>query len=1133
MKIGGIQLNAADRATANAQAEEIASRLSPEVEKPTFLQTTVAAIEEGSTLKANIPGTDEWNRRWDKYRRPDAVSTDEFSPVDYVPKDMLNTGQLDHVWDDIVRATSPLEVQDVINQTNIEGRRREIIANGSGWAGFWGSTIGLFSSPELWPGLLWNPVGGVTRTALSLGAIAGTETAFQEATLQATQVSRDPYQSFATVGTALVGGAVVGGAVGKFIKPRQIKKTYDEIGAEIDEIANNNGLRDPAKMPEEMPPVTIENMGSTAGAQRAGLGAEEKPIRGLRWKTGWISALRPLAKARVPVVHEKLNQFFGHDLQLRMNDRKVTKWNPETQKFEETGEVEHLAKNTSLSRVVDREINQYEVSGYKVLREEFMKYVGYKGKSMTIARVQNRGLYEEFNRKVDWAMRNNDLAEDPADVAVTSAAERLRSEVYGPIEKLAHEADMFAAKQRKALERRVDYLRDKVEAAEGAKLVKLKEQLKKAESDLEKMIERTGEVKFADSYLTRRFNSVAVEDNASAIKTLLRKRYEDLRRPDIYKDMRRMLEAEIKALKEAKKPTEALERELKELTPENVKISGEMTNSIEGDVLRTYRKMVDGELFADVWHARSHTARVFKQRELPLTDNELLELGVLRTDMLGNIKGYVNSTLRPIRMKQAAGDTEMEGVLEEIETNYEIHIKRLQDAGKSKEATSLRREMNQVGQAMQTLRNRYYGRTELYQGNYASAANIWRSLRNLNVFRMMGGVLTTSMNDIARLNAAKIFAPELGRSGPGLISAWRTLRSGLTRESLEAAGFAAETVNMMRFEKFVDMGVPIASGNRFSKGMLNLTGVGAKALMKATLLTHWTDFMKLMAAVMTQNQTMKMMRGYSKLSRRNKTILAEMGIDEDFAKIVSDQFDQHGDRIGKHGYSLNWDDWTDQEAAERMKDIMFRQSERILVTPRESDLPVVLAETEMGRAFLQFKSFSLAAHNQTTVPLLERAQSGDLMTIYTISMMSVGAAATEIVKMYESGREDELAGYSGMDLALAVADRSAVAPMLNMAFNNIDLALGNRITREFGARPVSRYSTRNVLGAIGGPTAGTVGDIFALSSALASEEWDYKDARAAKRLAPFQNYMLLNRAANKMLPQKGRTKSKRREMSDR
>jgi hypothetical protein len=187
---------------------------------------------------------------------------------------------------------------------------------------------------------------------------------------------------------------------------------------------------------------------------------------------------------------------------------------------------------------------------------------------------------------------------------------------------------------------------------------------------------------------------------------------------------------------------------------------------------------------------------------------------------------------------------------------------------------------------------------------------------------------------------------------------------------------------------------------------------------------------------------------------------------------------------------------------------------------------MVLADNELGRAFLQFKSFSLAAHNQTTVPMLERAQTGDLMAVYAMATMSVGAVPTEMVKMWESGREDELAKYTPMDWGLAIADRSAIAPLISMGFNMIDMTAGNRITEEFGANPVSRYSDRTVLGAFG-PSFSTVGDMIRLTAGI-GDGLDNRDARAVRRLSPFQNYMLLNRLANELLPNQKRGRSDNR-----
>ena len=1195
MKILESQMALPDRMIAEAGVEELTAE-----KKHGILSTTVANIEELSTIKewfpSNIPD------QWKEYQSVD--TPEDFDPLSYVPKEMFNNGSLDHAWSEVISSRNQAEVMEVISNANAGARRKEIMANGSGWGNFWGTTVGIISSPEYWPSLMWNPSGGVVRTGIELGLIGAAETAMHEYTLQTSQANRDPYESWANVGAASLISGVLGGAIGKFVKPvkTQTKNPFlgasREISHEVDDIAHNQSFRNVEDLPDEIP--VVNPMARSVGAAESGLGEGAKPLRGLRWKSGYISLMRPLVKARISAVQEVMELRFGSDFQIRANAKEVEVWDAQAGKMVKTGQIEHQAKAPSLARQVDRESNAMLTGANRAIINGFRKYVKHQGKSFTVARMKNRGKWEEFNKKVRWATSNNDMAEDAADVAVTEAAQGIRSSVYAPIEKLAREMEVLDKAAKDQLKKTLQKITQRMSKSEDVtEMEALARDLEKAQKELDDFDEIIGDVKFADTYANRRLHRENIEDKATRFKEMLFDRYKEIRQADALEDYKntrldkivkkkeQIIKKEIelqrgidKAQKEVDAKTVmpkskgvakseldkiAMKQWQKELKSAHTKLKNAIakmkTNNLlvrwrseiakaedeidsarlehftikdnEGlaavtaNVNSSYQKALNGELIGEIWQKGAHRPKAFKERQLPLTDNELLAEGFLHTDMLDQVKGYINSTLRPLRMKQAAGDTEMVADLRYVEGKYDIAIAKAEKAGKEKLARSLDQEKTLNIEALELARDRYYDRTTMYRGRAATIANIGRSIRNLNVMRMMGGVLTTSLNDINRLNAARIFSKEMGGKGPGLMAAFKTLKSGTTEEAMVIAGFAAETVHMARMTKLVDMGVPLMTGNKFSKQLLNTTSVGAKALMKATLLTQWTDFMKMMAAAMTQNQTVYLMRNYAKLGKSEKTILAEMGIDEAFAKQVMGQFDAHGEMYGKYASSLNWDEWTDQVAAERMKDIMFRQSERILVTPRETDLPMVLADNELGRAFLQFKSFSLAAHNQTTVPMLERAQGGDLMSVYAMATMSIGAVPVEMIKMWEAGREDELAKYSAMDWGFAIADRSAVAPMLSMGFNMIDMTAGNRITQEFGAKPISRYSDRTMLGALG-PSFSTVGDMIRLTSGLAKDGVDNRDARAVRRLAPFQNHTVLNRLANKYLPNQKRNSSDNR-----
>ena len=183
----------------------------------------------------------------------------------------------------------------------------------------------------------------------------------------------------------------------------------------------------------------------------------------------------------------------------------------------------------------------------------------------------------------------------------------------------------------------------------------------------------------------------------------------------------------------------------------------------------------------------------------------------------------------------------------------------------------------------------------------------------------------------------------------------------------------------------------------------------------------------------------------------------------------------------------------------------------------------------MARAYLQFKSFSLAAHNQITLPMVERARVGDMQAVYTLGFMATSGLVVELVKLAEAKRLDELKDYKIQDIALAMADRSGAVPLLMMAFNDLDVASGNLLTEDLmGAMPAARASDRTRM-SMGGPTAGTIGDVLRMGAALTGQGGpEARDFRAVKRLLPFNNLAGVNRLAREAEDYLNRGQSPRR-----
>ena len=183
-------------------------------------------------------------------------------------------------------------------------------------------------------------------------------------------------------------------------------------------------------------------------------------------------------------------------------------------------------------------------------------------------------------------MSNNDIAQDPADIAVTNAAKRLRSEVYAPIEKLGREMDLLARQEREELQKNLRYLTEQIGKSEDAVEVEaLTKQLAKVQEEMDTFAERTGDVKFAETYGNRRIHRENAEKNSIPLKALLRQRYREIRESDAFKGFKNDVLEKIKLRKQR-----IVEREAKlqkKLDSEKSKIETKEKNIYKTESVKT------------------------------------------------------------------------------------------------------------------------------------------------------------------------------------------------------------------------------------------------------------------------------------------------------------------------------------------------------------------------------------------------------------------------------------------------------------------------------------------------------------------------------------------------------------------
>jgi len=749
------------------------------------------------------------------------------------------------------------------------------------------------------------------------------------------------------------------------------------------------------------------------------------------------------------------------------------------------GHSQQLALETS----VNQETTNYIRIANTSLQNGYMEYIGAANKvDLAKGMVKNRGKRAEFEELVHRAMVNEDqlpaglLTDTVKETAVNKTAKALREGIYNKTLEVAKKAELL----------------DPEDFA----------------------------TKFAKSYAPRRWNKKKVFQDRVLFKESLKNKYMELRPQRLYDEAK--AQAELDEV--------PFDKTLDDF--QDIPITHDEEIRMNDSINASYDRIVysfDQDVFTAGGGARSGIGSAFKEREIPLEDNFLLDKGWLDSNMEAMTMNHINRVVKPSRMKMAVGDVEMEGRLKEINRSYQDDIDALEEID-PKAARKLEKRKIKELETHRLLRDRWYGRKSIPKTHAGAAVNdVIRGFRNLNTSLMMGMVLPTSAGDATRWNIATLFKPELGEAGPKLVDAMKTLK--LNREQWKQLGIAAETATRIRQARIFDGTelVDVYGASPVTDMWAKGTGAISKGLMNATHLAQWTDWGKEMAAAYVQNDMIHSLRNYARLSKKNKTHLARMGFDENDARLLQEEIqrssslpeDQRGiylasmDDPDLKGYAtvFNPDNMQNQKLAKKMGTILFRESERSIVSPTVIDMPMWLGDTEAGKAVAQFTSFAFAAVNQIGVPLGKRlnaarygAEAVDTKAYGLAAQLVAGGLIAVVTRNAINGRLDEMKEWTPMDYAINAVDYSGAVPLAMMAFNGINMMSQNGLVNAIGATTLSRTADRPLSGLLG-PTAGTIETAIRTTQNLVETDgWTDAEIRMATRLLPWYKLMYFQAA---------------------
>lgn len=391
--------------------------------------------------------------------------------------------------------------------------------------------------------------------------------------------------------------------------------------------------------------------------------------------------------------------------------------------------------------------------------------------------------------------------------------------------------------------------------------------------------------------------------------------------------------------------------------------------------------------------------------------------------------------------------------------------------------------------------------------NSTNYARVARVAGTINYLRALGGVTVSSLTDVAR----HVMVHGLdGVMRDGIVPLISNIKAaGLSIEEARIAGAVTERTLNTRLATWADLTDPYSFSSPFEKFMENT----AAGFSRVNGLVYWNDFQKSFASIITQNRILRNAVDGAKMSKRNRNYMAYLGIDDDVAAKIAEQFQKHGS-IEEGGVRVAGTDLWDSDPAAQWAKRVYRAAlnkdiDTTIITKGIGDVPL-FANTPTGRLFLQFKGFALASHQRALMRGLSEDKAGfvsGMLLASTVGMMIYA------LKSFESNRVEDISDNPGRWIAEGV-DRSGMLALAFEANNTIEKSLGIGAYGALAALfpnadqdgKASRYMVRSTAAALAGPTADfidtAVRGVSAIRDAGTGEGLTEGDINAFRRLAP-------------------------------
>ncbi|WP_225182169.1 hypothetical protein [Pectobacterium aroidearum] len=588
-----------------------------------------------------------------------------------------------------------------------------------------------------------------------------------------------------------------------------------------------------------------------------------------------------------------------------------------------------------------------------------------------------------------------------------------------------------------------------------------------------------------------------VDDIAKAKEELpaLQRHLEILDNPRSFRRQLRQLERRANSTTRLNSSRERALREMQGLSREEAE---DAADEIVNKIIGAPSGMVPAELLPEKLVGR---AGFTKSRTLLIPDERIADF--LESDINHVMESYLRQVGPEIELTAQFGRKDMGEQIRQVTEEYGQLIR---DADTPKARAKLEKQREADLRDIEAMRDRLLGTYGAPKDPRSLFIRAGRVARNVNFLRLLGGMTISAIPDLMR----PIMQHGLRKSLAPMAAMLRNMNAvKIATKDLREMAVGLDYVLSTRTKAIADLTDPYSRRSALERGL----NWGTQKFGNYTGMNQWNSILKTWSGLIVQSRILDNAR----LASAGKEIpqaeirkLAQVGIDESMLRRIGDQFSRHGEDMDGllTGHSHMWDDRAVREA---FQSAILKDVDSTIITPGVGDTPLMMS-SEAGKNILQFKTFIFSSHNRM---LVSGIQQGDAsFYLGALGTIALGAMVYAM-KQKLSGRDID---YSPNNLVKEGIDRSGMLGWISEPLNTMENISGGRfgLGAMFGAPPVSRFQSRNAIGALMGPTFDLGGDAATVANGVLNGELDDKQVHAVRKMLPFQNLFLIAPLLNRV-----------------